>query len=279
MKSSTLKKNIYQIYFDDESKNNLDSGFAALDNCQNVRPDWYEFWVIKNFLEEHTLEDDAWYGFLSPKFHLKTGLKSANVDQILDNFGDQADVVLIGDLGWDQIAYFQNSFEQGNIWHPGLMETSQKFFNHIGLQTDLSRLVSTTKDSVFSNYLIAKASYWDQWLKLAKSFFQTVENDELPEIGSLTTYGSKSNLAPLKTFIQERFPSIILNNSSLRILSTDHSESSPIFTRLFNDDPETRAMLRCCDHLKQKYLITKDNSFLNQYYQVRKQIKFKVPMA
>jgi hypothetical protein len=279
MKSAISKKHIYQIFFDSESEKNLDRGFSALDNTENARPDWYEFWVIKKFLENNTLEEDAWYGFLSPKFFFKTGMKSETILQILDSVGDQGDVLLLGVAGWDQLSYFQNPFEQGNLWHPGLLESSQKFFDHINLQIDLRQLVSTTKDSVFSNYLIAKKPYWDQWIKLANLFFDTVENNTMPELGIQTSYGSRTNLAPLKTFIQERFPSIILSGNLFRVLSADHGESAPIFTRLFNDDLETRAILKKCDLLKQKYRITNDRLFLNEFYETRQKISFRNPMA
>ena len=279
MKSAITKKYIYQIFFDSESEKNLDRGFNALDNTENARPDWYEFWVIKKFLEKNALKENSWYGFLSPKFFSKTGLKSENVYEILDSFGDQGDVILLGVSGWDQLSYFQNPFEQGNIWHPGLLDSSQKFFDQIDMGIDLSQLVSTTKDSVFSNYLIAKKPYWDQWVNLASLFFDAVENNAMPELRAQTSYGSKTNLAPLKTFIQERFPSIILSNNQFKVLSADHSESAPIFTRLFNDDFETRSQLKKCDLLKQKYRLTNDRLFLNEYYKVRQQIRFKNPMA
>ena len=99
MKSAISKKHIYQIFFDSESEKNLDRGFSALDNTENARPDWYEFWVIKKFLEKNILEEDVWYGFLSPKFFSKKGLKSENVYEILDSFGDQGDVILLGVSG------------------------------------------------------------------------------------------------------------------------------------------------------------------------------------
>ena len=47
---------IYQIYYDEASRAALDPGFLPLDNTANLRPDWYEFHVIKKFLENNHLE-------------------------------------------------------------------------------------------------------------------------------------------------------------------------------------------------------------------------------
>ena len=58
---------------------NSDPGFDVLDNSANERPDWYEYWPIRKFLLNETLDENAFYGFLSPKFKLKTNLSAAEV--------------------------------------------------------------------------------------------------------------------------------------------------------------------------------------------------------
>ena len=55
---------IYQIYYDQATKQALDPGFIPLDNSNTERPDWYEFWPIRKFLKENQLQEDYWYGFL-----------------------------------------------------------------------------------------------------------------------------------------------------------------------------------------------------------------------
>jgi hypothetical protein len=77
---------------------------------------------------------------------------------------------------WDQISYFLNPFEQGEVWHPGITEVCQDFIDKCGLEINLSTLVSDTSSSVFSNYIVAKKEFWIQWKKLAEQFFEFVEN-------------------------------------------------------------------------------------------------------
>ena len=58
------KSNLYQIYYNEETRASLDSGFIPLDNTTNLRPDWGEFFVIRHFLRNNPLNEDEKYGFL-----------------------------------------------------------------------------------------------------------------------------------------------------------------------------------------------------------------------
>jgi hypothetical protein len=62
----------------------LDPGFLVLDNSSNERPDWYEYWPMRKFLREEPLDEDAFYGFLSPEVPLKTNLSAAQVREFIE---------------------------------------------------------------------------------------------------------------------------------------------------------------------------------------------------
>jgi len=185
-----MKINIHQIYYNDQTRKLLLPGFIPLDNSSNVRPDWFEFWVILNFLRNNNLEDGAWYGFLSPKFYEKTGFDSKFVLEILEKYGENANVALFSP-GWDQLSYFLNPFEQGEVWHPGLLPLSQKFIDTTDLKIDLKSLVSDTTSAVFSNYVIAKKEFWGEWKRIAEAFFEYAENNS--EFITHVIYGSVQN--------------------------------------------------------------------------------------
>src|SRR6202789_3222323 len=74
---------IYQILNHYTPREELDPGFAVLDNSANERPDWYEYWPIRRFLLNEALDENTFYGFLSPKFKLKTGLSAAAVREFI----------------------------------------------------------------------------------------------------------------------------------------------------------------------------------------------------
>ncbi|MBT8530575.1 hypothetical protein G6708_06235 [Polynucleobacter paneuropaeus] len=266
-----MKLFVYQIFYNNETQKKILSGFIPLDNTKNLRPDWFEFWVILNFLRNNTLDDDAWYGFLSPRFYEKTGFNSDFVIKAIENYGALRNVALFSP-GWDQLAYFLNPFEQGEAWHPGLMAASQDFLNKCQLEINLNTLVSDASSSVFSNYIIAKKEFWIQWRKIAEQFFEYVENN--PEHLVKTSYGSLGNQFPMKTFIQERLASMILSTNTFKVLSPDQSFSAPIFTRMFPDDIKTRRLLQACDLMKTKYRESKDEKYLEMYWRIRGDIQY-----
>jgi hypothetical protein len=266
-----MKICIYQIYYNNETQKKILPGFIPLDNTKNLRPDWFEFWVILNFLRNNVLDDDAWYGFLSPKFYDKTGFNSDYVIKAIENYGALGNVALFSP-GWDQLAYFLNVFEQGDVWHPGLMAASQDFVNKYQLEINLNTLVSDASSSVFSNYIIAKKEFWIQWRKIAEQFFEYVENN--PEHQVKTSYGALENQFPMKTFIQERLATLILSTNTFKVLSPDQSFNAPIFTRLFPDDIKTRRLLQACDLMKTKYRESKDEKYLEMYWRIREDIQY-----
>jgi len=266
-----MKKYVYQIYYNDETRSQLLDGFIPLDNTKNPRPDWFEFWVILNFLRNNTLEDDAWYGFLSPKFHEKTGFTSEYVNNLLDGQEGVGSVVLLSP-SWDQLSFFLNPFEQGEMWHPGLLGACQTFIDSTWLELDLSTLVTDTTRSVFSNYIIAKKDFWEEWEILAEEFFRYVENN--PEYQSHTPYGAVESQFPMKTFIQERLATVVLASGQFKVACPPYSFMHPIFTRLFPDNIETRVLLQTCDLMKQKYHLSADQKYLDMYWKIRGDITF-----
>src|ERR1700675_279775 len=86
---------IYQILNHYTSRQELDPGFKVLDNSANERPDWFEYWPIRRFLLNEALDEDAFYGFLSPKFKLKTSLSYDAVREFILEAGTETDVILL----------------------------------------------------------------------------------------------------------------------------------------------------------------------------------------
>lgn len=268
-------KQIFQIFYDQRSRSQLQKGFLPLDNTENRRPDWYEFWVMLNHLEAHGLQEDTWYGFLSPNFTQKTGIESRELLGVVDAVDRSADVVLV-DLGWDQIAYFENVWEQGEIWHPGIEDLTQHFLEVSGSNFQLSEVVSDTSTAVFGNYVIAKKAYWDAWRLLARKFFDFVEGGDQGGFAAMTTYGNRG-YAPMKTFMQERFPSIILTQGNFRVVTFDSSDRVPPLGTLFPQDIQTRRLLQACNLTKSLYRTSRDKAYMEMYFKLRDRIRFTTP--
>jgi hypothetical protein len=141
--------------------NKLEREFLPLDNTENKRPDWFELWVIKEFLKSADLDENRFYGFLSPKFKQKTGYSGKCVMNILERIDPDYDVVLFSSY-LHHLAIFYSPFEQGEIAHPGLINASENFLANFGLKVDLKKFVTWTGNSVFSNYVVAKPVFLEK---------------------------------------------------------------------------------------------------------------------
>jgi hypothetical protein len=206
---------IYQILNHYTKREDLDSGFLVLDNSSNARPDWYEYGPIRTFLLNEALDEDSFYGFLSPKFKLKTNLSSAAAREFVGRDSGATDVVLLSQ-SVHLPAYFLNTFQYGDSLHPGLLDVATRFFKRIGQPADLDSLITTSRNEVYSNYFIAKPRFWREWLSITEQLFAIAESPADPlgeELRKGTNYRKKHDV-PMKIFIIERIATWILARDS-----------------------------------------------------------------
>ncbi len=210
---------LHLIAYNEASRAAIGPEWLMLDNLANPRPDWYEYWPIRAHLQraerEHALDDDAFYGFFSPKFTAKTGLDHAAVVRFVRQHAASADVLLFSpqpDMG----AFFLNVFEQGETFDAGLIEAYERFLTHIGRPVPLRQLVMDARQVVFSNYFVARPAFWREWLKLNEALFKICEGgDGDPALRSLrqalTVPTSYAGGAQRKVFLMERAASLLLS--------------------------------------------------------------------
>jgi hypothetical protein len=206
---------IYQILTHYTKPSELDPGFGVVDNSSNERPDWYEYWPIRKFLLNEPLDEESFYGFLSPKFKQKTNLSAASAREFVSLKSATTDVVLLSpSLHWT--AYHSNVFKFGDAVHPGLLQVADRFFRQIGQPTNLHDLVTTSRNEVYSNYMIGKPRFWRAWLAITEQLFEIAESPTDP-LGAVlrepTRYRGGENV-PMKIFIMERVATWILVRDS-----------------------------------------------------------------
>jgi hypothetical protein len=266
---------IYQIHYDDVSRRKLDPGFIPLDNAASSDAQWYEFLPIFNYLNTNQLEDDVWYGFLSPKFNKKFNATSGYVHDFLARIPAETEVALLSP-GWDQLCYFQNPWEQAEIWHPGVSDVMRQFLAALGDDTQLEHIVTDVTSSVFSNYVLAKKRYWLEWQALATQLAHFFDSNEALN-SQVTYYGSIQNKAQVKAFVQERLATYLLATQNFKVVASTRAKSAPIFEKIFPEGEMVRKALELCDHFKRRYRATRDKTYLNAYLDSRKVIGFRHP--
>lgn len=201
---------IHQIFYDSRTRLSLDPGFLPLDNTKNLKPDWREYWPIRNYILEHKLDEFTYYGFLSPKFFEKTGLSSDEVYRYLKTLPSGLDVVSFSPF-FDVGAFFRNTLDHCLIQHPNAQRAIVWALENLCGGIDLSELVMHSRISIFCNYFIAKASFWREWLSKCELVWSAAEGGgaEISSALNVNANGHTLN-PPVKTFIVERVASLIL---------------------------------------------------------------------
>jgi hypothetical protein len=206
---------VYQILNFYTPRQDLDPGFGVLDNSSNERPDWYEYWPIRKFLLSEPLDEAAFYGFLSPKFRLKTNLSAAMVSDLIARADPDTDVYLFSP-SIHNAAYYLNVFEHGESEHPGLWNVAARFFERIGRPTQLEELISDSRNTVHSNYFIARPRFWREWLEVNEQLYAIAETpgDALGrDLSAPTAYRGRHDVH-MKIFIMERIATWLLTRDA-----------------------------------------------------------------
>ena len=251
---------IYQIYYNKETFNRLDKEFIPYDNTNNTSKEWYEFDVIYSFLKDNKLQENVWYGFLSPEFKKKTDLTGKEVKSHLKE--NENSNVCLATSCFDQIAIYQNCFLQGETKHPGLIAATEYLLKKFRLNLLIRNIVGHSSNTVFSNYLIAKKEYWERWYELA-NFFVKLQKEDSEFSKKIKTKGKyKNSTVNLGVFIQERFPSIILASHKFKV-TTLLSPSYKICNKSIPLHYRVRGLLQACDYIKEKYARTGDKNLIN----------------
>jgi hypothetical protein len=264
---------LFQIGYDTSSLATVQgSGFQLLDNMANPRPDWYEYWPIRNFLLTQALREGVWYGFFSPRFQEKTGLDAAGVKQVIaDIERRQSDLsVILFSPQPDMGAFFLNVFEQGEMFHPGLMAISRAVLSRIGFELPIETMVMDSRQIVFSNYFVAKAEFWKAWFGITEAIFNIAEDPTHAHHTALNSATSYKDGAHQKVFLIERIASLILTvQRHWRVASADTFNFAWSSYEAFNVRPELAYQ---SDALKVAYRECGHPHYMRAYSEIRSTI-------
>jgi len=254
---------LYQICHSAETLAACDPAFEPLDNLANPRPDWREYWPMRSVLLNAAAESDALTGFFSPRFGSKTGISGSVVRDCIAS--QAADVYLFSPF-FDHSAYYLNIFEQAEANHPGITPTLHAAFAEIAPEVDLDQLVMSSRDTVFSNYLVANGRFWSTWLRHAEQLFAIAEANTSP-LGKLLNAEAPyvHAGAQAKVFVIERLAAFLLNRGDWRVavynpMQLGYGQS---FAANF------KAELTQLDALKIAWQVTGYREYLDRFHSVR----------
>jgi len=265
---------LYQIAYSPATLAQLEPGYLLLDNLANPRPDWYEYGPIRRFLLQETLDEQAFYGFFSPKFGAKTGLGHAEVQAIVRSAAAAADVVLLSPHP-NQIAFFLNVFEQGEFSHPGHMALCTEFLQGLGLKLALPNLVMDVQQMVYSNYFVARPAFWREWLKWNEALYSICEAPASPD-GAHASLRDRLNTptgyeggTQHKIFVMERIAPLLLSIQPHWRVHAHNPFGQGWATEELRRDP---SQALCCEALKQAFRKHGFPEFIQAFARVRRQV-------
>lgn len=265
-----MKKEIYQIYYSEETKNQVDTSFHPLDNSSNLRPDWREYWPIRHFLLNNHLENDVMYGFFSPKFKLKTKLNGFEVNEYISGLEGEYDIVNFSPY-YDLAVFYQNIFEQACSEHRDVKEKFNSCISKIFPEINISSLTMNSGNTIFCNYFTAKKDFWIEWFYICEKIYAWSENDksELFQIlNSPTNHGEE--IVDFKVFLVERIASILAISKHKRINKYSLKEL-PYGSPAFNYQKHNE-MLMLLDSYKHTYTKTNKLEYLKLFSDLRQKI-------
>ncbi len=261
----------FQICYSAESAQSVPAGFKALNNLDNARADWREYWPIREYLLNNTLEDGVLYGFVSPKFSYKTGLDYQAVQSFVEKQYQGEDMVFFSPF-WDLGSFFINAFEQGDFFHDGIQAACKEFVTHLGWNPALIDTVMHSRNTVFCNYFFATKSFWMRWLHLGEQLFHAAEHGDPKStlyqlLNDNCRYGAER--IPRKIFVMERLASLLLvADSSIRSCAYDTFRLPPSATPLNQHFYEAVS----CDALKQAWMQSASPAYLASFIQIRNKV-------
>jgi len=260
---------LHQIYYSEQTRLEVDHGFIGLDNLANERPDWREYWPIRNYLLRNHLDEDGYYGFFSPKFKAKTGLDADQVRNFVNTHAADAQVLIFSPY-FDLSAFPLNIFEQGASQHKGTMEAFRGSVSLLDPSVDLATLVMDSRNTVFCNFIVAKPEFWVAWLKNCERLFKVAEvggTALAAELNANTDHDGGG--VPAKVFVIERVASLMLSTQQQWTVRAFNPTLLPYSTAKVADYPNELIRM---DALKIAYATQGYGQFLAMYAQVRQEI-------
>lgn len=262
-----MKTYLYHIAYSPETSSSIEPGYILLDNLKNQRPDWFEYWPIRNFFLNNEIDPNGYYGFFSPKFRKKTGLGSKDVKVFIENNDNDVEVFLFSPQA-DINAFFINPYEGGDLVDPGKLKTTEDFLALQGINLNLRTIVMSSRQIVYSNYFVAKPSFWQQWLSLTEKLFLLSEGEKSELKQALNTPTSYPN-AQRKVFIMESIASLLLT-----LQPKIKTKAANLFKFAWSSTPlgsfHKEAII--CDALKIAYQVQGFPEYIEIYQEIRNEV-------
>ena len=126
-----------------------------------------------------------------------------------------------------QMKFFRNLWLQGEFYHPGILELSQRIFERAGYTIDLAAEVQTKQTALYCNYWVGTRRFWNTYMAFINPIIDVLKHglsdSEKQKLHSIADQGNEFSYI---AFIIERvFSTLICHDKTIRYLAYPHTYS------------------------------------------------------
>lgn len=169
-----MELKIHQIWYRDEHEAALDPNLLSWDNRENQRPEWCEYWVMRQAAQDFDKNFGELTGFLSWKYRQKLNIESSQIKAYIEAYPG-ADCYIFSPAVF-QVAIYLNVWQQGEEWHPGITRQAQVMLQELGYQINLENSIDHHLTTAYGNYWIAGRTFWIKYLEFMDGVFHYIES-------------------------------------------------------------------------------------------------------
>ncbi|MFA7241072.1 MAG: hypothetical protein WC091_13265 [Sulfuricellaceae bacterium] len=203
---------IFQIYYRDDQRKQLDEAFVALDNSGNTSH-LLEFEVFRRLAGSRVVEGCDYWGALSWKFFEKTGLRGKEVHALIEANPGYDCYFCNPNPGTEST--FHNLWLQGETSHPNFINLAKTFFSTVGLDEQLLLALYPSRYFASANYFVANPHFWKEYIAFVGNIIRLAD-ERLPLPAKQAMYSSLADPKGMHAdagywpFIIERLFSVFL---------------------------------------------------------------------
>ena len=219
-----MKIGLHQIYYDPAQVAKLEPGFIPYDNTSNPNREWAEYHVFETEFQKGTYKKFDFTGFVSWKFGQKSTIPG---ERFLRFIGENpgADVYFLNPFPMEELL-FRNVWLQGEFYHPGILDFSQRLLERAGYQIDLRSWDEPRDNFAFCNYWAGNARFWEQYMEFTGKLAAILRTGlEARDKNFLHSIASKTNNFSYIAFIMERMFSVLLTQNGNRLTVRNYTYS------------------------------------------------------
>jgi hypothetical protein len=218
----------YQAYYSPDQIKNLDSSFEPFDTSNSPYTELHEIPHYFKLLDSGVCKKAKYTGLMSHKFNAKTHISGTNFFRFIEE-NPGYDVYFINP--YPQNAYYSyNVWEQGELYHPGMIELADQLFAAAGVSLSASSAGRMGPESLlYCNYWVASQEFWQVYIELLRKLLGAI--DAMPVVqrkaySRLTNYVRPCQMLP---FIFERvFSTFIQDHKDFKCLAYEYESTSII---------------------------------------------------